>query len=85
MDNRILTVDPNGNGKRGLPKLRDIFRRQRQDSDVSTVLKHNDTHNPWHCKHNMLTFKLLLKKPRLILNMGCILIFTVVWLNNQYK
>lgn len=35
MDNRIITVDPNGNGKRGLPKLRDIFRRQRQDSDVS--------------------------------------------------
>ncbi|XP_054284472.1 striatin-interacting protein 1 [Macrosteles quadrilineatus] len=33
MDNRIITVDPNGNGKRGLPKLRDIFRRQRQDSD----------------------------------------------------
>lgn len=38
MDNRIITVDPNGNGKRGLPKLRDIFRRQRQDSDVSIPL-----------------------------------------------
>lgn len=28
-------MDANGNGKRGLPKLRDIIRRQRQDSDVS--------------------------------------------------
>ncbi|KAF2879632.1 hypothetical protein ILUMI_26545 [Ignelater luminosus] len=26
-------MDSNGNGKRGLPKLRDILRRQRQDSD----------------------------------------------------
>lgn len=26
-------MDANGNGKRGLPKLRDIMRRQRQDSD----------------------------------------------------
>lgn len=33
MDNRLIVMDPNGNGKRGLPKLRDIIRRQRQDSD----------------------------------------------------
>ncbi|XP_019867380.1 striatin-interacting protein 1 [Aethina tumida] len=26
-------MDPNGNGKRGLPRLREIIRRQRQDSD----------------------------------------------------
>ena len=25
----------NGNGKRGLPKLREILRRQKQDSEVS--------------------------------------------------
>ncbi|XP_014291797.1 striatin-interacting protein 1 [Halyomorpha halys] len=30
---RVMNVDANGNGKRGLPKLRDICRRQRQDSD----------------------------------------------------
>uniref|UniRef100_A0A1B6KHM4 Far11/STRP C-terminal domain-containing protein n=1 Tax=Graphocephala atropunctata TaxID=36148 RepID=A0A1B6KHM4_9HEMI len=37
-DNWIIfsNADPNGNGKRGLPKLRDIFRRQRQDSDGGT-------------------------------------------------
>lgn len=28
-------MDSNGNGKRGLPLLREIIRRQRQDSDVS--------------------------------------------------
>lgn len=33
VDVRVMSVDANGNGKRGLPKLRDIFRRQRQDSD----------------------------------------------------
>lgn len=32
-DLRNINMDANGNGKRGLPKLRDIFRRQRQDSD----------------------------------------------------
>jgi hypothetical protein len=30
-------MDPNGNGKRGLPRLKEIIRRQRQDSDVSFV------------------------------------------------
>lgn len=33
MDVRNINMDANGNGKRSLPKLRDIFRRQRQDSD----------------------------------------------------
>ncbi|KAF6204102.1 hypothetical protein GE061_002442 [Apolygus lucorum] len=33
MEVRNINMDANGNGKRGLPKLRDIFRRQRQDSD----------------------------------------------------
>lgn len=32
-DVRVMTVDANGNGKRGLSKLRDLFRRPRQDSD----------------------------------------------------
>lgn len=30
-------MDANGNGKRGLPKLRDIIRRQRQDSDGGAI------------------------------------------------
>ena len=32
----------NGNGKRGLPKLREILRRQKQDSEVSTERVRNE-------------------------------------------
>lgn len=33
-------MDANGNGKRGVPKLRDVFHRQRQDSDVRFIDKY---------------------------------------------
>ena len=34
VDDCFVMDELNGNGKRGLPKLREILRRQKQDSEV---------------------------------------------------
>ena len=38
MDEGFVMDELNGNGKRGLPKLREILRRQKQDSEVGHVI-----------------------------------------------